>query len=653
MFSIMSNSSVDKLFNKALQKLQKHWGFPGFRPGQDKAVRSVIEGNETLVLFPTGGGKSLCYQVPALVLDGLTIVISPLVALMEDQVEQLHQKNVPCTFINSTLNTNEIEQRLINARNGMYKLLYCAPERLHTPLFQHELQNLKPTLIAVDEAHCISEWGHDFRPKYRLIKEVMEPVAEKVRWLALTATATPEVRDDIINVLDFKKPVVISRGFDRPNLKWWVYSANDRNKAIVRMVSKNNSSGLIYAGTRKMCDELAESLQKQTGRKTAAYHAGLDSVTRSRIQEAWINGKIPLVVATNAFGMGIDKPDCRYVIHHDPPGSLEAYYQEAGRAGRDGDLSYTMLCYKKGDIHRLKDQIIRSYPTLEQLHTAYNGICDSLDLAAGSQTEQPVVLNLDSVSRRTQLTKPFILAALKVFDRLGIIELIKEYSNEIGIRFLTDTNGIRSLGEQPGYNPDKARFVQDIFRIYGPESISVPVYIDARYIAERTGYTVNRIVSGLDVLQNEQLLQYRLADDNPLVKLNHARESKPNIDRKSVENYRNILLKKLVHVEGYAETGDCRSRYLRIYFGETNPTACGICDNCMKAKKKLVIPESGNLEKIKQSLNGNKYTAEEIIENTGINGMVLQKALIWMKREEMITSELDKRGEVYFLKRNS
>lgn len=641
--------SVDQLFEKALESLKEYWGYGQFRPGQDDVVRSVFAGNDTLVLFPTGGGKSLCYQVPATVLEGLTLVISPLVALMEDQVSQLQQKGVPATFINSTLNRKEIEQRLVNARNGMYRLLYCAPERLSTPLFQNEMEGLNIALVAVDEAHCISEWGHDFRPEYREIRKALADLPDSVRWLALTATATPEARQDILEVLEFSSPVVIAKGFDRPNLKWWVFSGPNRQKAIQRMVQKTPGSGLIYAGTRRRCDELADEMKSLTGLSTASYHAGLDPARRQLVQEQWVSGKIPLVTATNAFGMGIDKPDCRYVIHADPPASLEAYYQEAGRAGRDGKLSFPLLCSRANDFRIIKDKIIRSYPTLEQLRQIYVGLYDSLDLAVGSPLEETVPIDIPGIEKRISIQQATIASSLRVFDRLGVFDLLNEYSNEVGVQFLTDTDGIRQLASEGSSNPQKASFIDGLFRLFSPESTQQMVYLSLKSVAERTGFTSIKVIQGLDILAKEHILRYRKTDGKPVVKNLAAREAKPQFDRKTVENYRNILLKKLEYMKAYAETGDCRSRFLRMYFGEENPPACGTCDNCTKAGKKLVIPESGNMKKIRDALVNGPLSTESIVQATGINGMALYKALLWMQREGLVKAESAKGREMFSL----
>lgn len=643
---------VTQLFSRAEAALKKHWGYDRFRPGQDDVVKSVFEGRDTLVLFPTGGGKSLCYQVPALVLEGLTIVISPLVALMEDQVEQLTSRNIRATFINSTISKQEIEQRLINARNGMYRLLYMAPERLATPLFQYELLNLKPSLIAIDEAHCISEWGHDFRPSYRNIRENMEPVAERVKWLALTATATPEVRDDIIRVLGFREPRIISKGFERPNLHWWVYYGEDRIHAVQRMVKRHQGSGLIYAGTRKGCNELSAQLQQVSGRPAKPYHAGLSAEQRSLVQEQWVNGKVPLVVATNAFGMGIDKPDCRYVIHYDAPASLEAYYQEAGRAGRDGQIGYPVLLYNPHAFTVMRQQIEDSYPTRQQLLKIYNCVCDALHLAEGSGMDRYELLDLRDVERRCGFGTGKILAALRLFHRLELFELSNEPGRQIGVQFMMDLGLIRQITQDDRYSERKRTFVMDIFRLFGPESLDQIVWLSAAYVAEKTGFTFTRVVAGLEVLQREQLLSAKVLNGDPMVRLTRSREDKPFMDRKVVEQYREILLKKLSYMQAYCETADCRSRYLRTYFGEVNPPKCGTCDNCVKKEKKpdadAIKKDSEIIRKILFALRKHKQLhIHGLAEHTGEKPRVLRTCLNQLMRERVVRQNRTQTGAYY------
>ena len=647
---------TEQQLGQARNMLRQFWGYDDFRPGQDEAVKSVFAGRDTLVLFPTGGGKSLCYQVPALVLEGLTIVISPLVALMEDQVNQLQERGIKATFINSTLSRAEIEQRLVNARNGMYRLLYCAPERLGTPLFQSELNRLKPALIAIDEAHCISEWGHDFRPAYREIRQhIADCIPPETRWLALTATATPEVREDIMKVLEFRKPAVISKGFERPNLRWWAFYGENRIGAIQRTVQKQKQeSGLIYAGSRRACNTLAEKLEQLTGLRTAAYHAGLDAAERSRVQDAWVSGETPLVVATNAFGMGIDKSNCRYVIHYDPPGSLEAYYQEAGRAGRDGVLSYPMLMYRESDIILKKEQILKEYPTLEQLRKMYDAICDTLDLAVGSEMQDMQPLSLLKLEKRSGFSASALNAGLRVLERMQLLETGRSYEQSIGIQFMMSVGGLRELSAEERYPEKKRDFVMNLFRIFGPESVERMHYVGARYVSDRTGFPVTRIVAGLEVLQREQLLRYQASTGDPLVRIIPARQSKPALSRPAVEQYRNMLLKKLAHLKSYAETQECRSRYLRRYFGEEHPPACGNCDNCLKKKKEAGAPQakSEHVKKILFSLQtkGAQHI-HQLAKSTGLPVRRLQQQLKWMQREGLLIKQRRGDGTYFELKR--
>ncbi|MFW6347258.1 MAG: RecQ family ATP-dependent DNA helicase [Cyclonatronaceae bacterium] len=642
--------------SRARAALQHYWGYDAFRPGQDEVIEAVFTGRDTLVLFPTGGGKSLCYQVPALVLEGLTIVISPLVALMEDQVNQLQQRGIRATFINSTLHRGEIEQRLVNARNGMYRLLYCAPERLGTPLFQSEVAALRPALIAIDEAHCVSEWGHDFRPAYREIRQNLSgKIPEKTRWLALTATATPEVREDIMKVLEFENPAIISKGFERPNLRWWAFYGENRMGALERIIKKQpGESGLIYAGSRRACNTLAEKLQQRTGIRAAAYHAGLDAAERSRIQDAWISGEIPLVVATNAFGMGIDKANCRYVVHYDPPGSLEAYYQEAGRAGRDGELSYPMLMYKEGDITLKKEQILKEYPTLEQLRKMYDAICDTLDLAVGSEMEEPQPLPLAKVEKRSGFSPATLAAGLRVLQRMQLLETERSYERSIGIQFLIGVGSLRDMGADERYPQKKRAFLMDIFRIFGPDSINRIKYIPAGYVVERTGFPLPRIVAGLEVFQREQLLRYQAVSGDPMVRIIPARQQKPSLSRPAVEQYRNMLLKKLAHIKGYAETQECRSQYLQRYFGEQHPPACGNCDNCLSKKKEAAEPRA-TTQDVKTILFAlQKHGAQhvhQLSKQTGLQVRKLRPQLKWMQREGLIIKKRLGDGTYFELRR--
>lgn len=631
----------DKLFVKAEQNLRKYWGFESFRSGQDDAIRSVLEGRNTMVLFPTGGGKSLCYQVPATVLDGLTLVISPLVALMQDQVQQLNQRGISATFINSSISSREVEQRLVNARNGMYKLLYCSPERLKTDLWNAELPNLDLKLVAVDEAHCISEWGHDFRPSYREICDSLESVADDVTWIALTATATPEVRDDIRKNLHFEDPAIISKGFQRPNLRWWVTASEQKDRKLFKAVGKasNLGSGLIYAGTRRNCEELALQIKQKFGIQAKAYHAGVDSVVRQKIQDEWIEGITPLVIATNAFGMGIDKADCRYVIHYVMPYSLESYYQEAGRAGRDGEESFPLLLFKASDAVIAEKRIKSSYPEKEQLQHTYDALCDSFELAVGSEMEKPEEVSITALGKRAGFSKKVVRSSLNVLDHLGIIQLIEYITPRIGIRFIVSRDYIRDQIESLK-NQQKALFLDTLFRQYGPEAFGEMKYLELDYVQRKLNVSPNAVKKGLQVLQDhDHMLQYDSVGELPLVKLIDERQNRLPLGKAELERHRNSLLKKLEYMKSYIETDTCREVYIRRYFGEKDISACGNCDNCLDKQEPAINITEDDIRNLRKSLNTSAKTFQQLQKDVRWNESKLKKSLSFLIREKMVEWE--------------
>jgi ATP-dependent DNA helicase RecQ len=633
-----------KTMTEAREALKKYWGYPTFREGQEEVIRAVLEQKDTMVLFPTGGGKSLCYQLPAVVTEGLTVVISPLVALMQDQVQQLNSRNIAATFVNSAISSWEVEQRLVNARNGMYDLLYCAPERLQTELWQAELPNLNINLIAIDEAHCISEWGHDFRPSYREIRPALESIADSVSWMALTATATPEVRTDIQNNLELSDPVVVSKGFDRPNLKWWVLPSEQKDKKLLTAVRRasNTGSGLIYAGTRRNCEELSSKIQKQLSIETKPYHAGKETGDRERIQRHWVEGDLPLVVATNAFGMGIDKADCRYVIHYEMPYSLEAYYQQAGRAGRDGEESFPLLLFKPSDLRIAEKRIKDSYPEREQLQRVYDALCDSLDLAVGSEMETAEELSIDLLSKRAGFSKRITQSALNVLNHLGIIELIEHITPKIGVHFVANRDYIRELINK-SENNRKRIFLDTLLRQFGGEAFAEMKYLDFDYVREKLNVSPNAVKKGLQVLQDhDQILRFHSRGDLPLVKLLEERQTTLRLGKKELEQHRNTLLKKLDYMQGYIETEGCRELYIRRYFGEQEVTSCGHCDNCLDTKKEKVQFIDSDLLSIKQALRKGGKTIPHLCRQFGWSRSRVKKSLSYLIREEKVKVDEEK-----------
>ena len=554
---------------------------------------------------------------------------------MQDQVEQLRQRGISATFINSTISRKEVEQRIVNASNGMYKLLYCAPERLETPFFKAEAANLNIQLVAVDEAHCISEWGHDFRPPYRKIRENIDECVGTTRWMALTATATPKVSDDIQKVLSFSNPTIISKGFERKNLKWWVDVTSQKDTRLLQMVKKAPGSGLIYAGTRRLCNELAEMI-RSTGVKCEAYHAGLPSEDRARIQQQWIDNTLQVVVATNAFGMGIDKSDCRYVIHYDMSYSLEAYYQEAGRAGRDGKLSYPTLLIRDSDIKIARKRVKDSYPDYSTLLTVYQITCDMLHLAVGSEQEESESINLKNLASRSGYHINVVRSSLRVLNRLGVFDMVELSDPRVGIQFIIGREALQEI--IIGYkNEAKATFTDNLVRLFLPEALNDVHYIDSDVVLSKMGLTYNSLIKGLEVLQSEGILSYKMQVDDPFIRLIEPRMSRLPVLKADAEQFRLIQLDKLEKIIGYAQTKNCRSYYIRKYFGEEHvPRKCGLCDRCVNEAKSTNVPDRKYIKRVIDCMAKNAVSLEFIIEKSELSEELVKMTLKWMSAQQKI-----------------
>lgn len=624
--------------NDARRVCKQYWGFDQFRAGQEEAIASVLSKRDTIVLFPTGGGKSLCYQLPAMLMEGLTIVISPLIALMKDQVDQLTERGIRSAYINSTLSAREIEQRFVNARNGMYKMLYVSPERLKTDSWKSEVANLNISLIAIDEAHCISEWGHDFRPSYRYIKEELESVPGNPAWVALTATATPEVRKDILSTLKFKNPKIVTGSFKRENLVWWVNQTERKNSEVIRSVRRaaRLGSGIIYSSTRRNCERWADQFSS-LGIKCLPYHAGLKNETRSSVQQKWVSGKVPIVAATSAFGMGIDKADCRFVVHETIPFSLEAYYQEAGRAGRDGKEAYPLLIYKPGDILTLQSRIDRSYPTIEKLKAVYNALCDELNLATGSELEEARVVSFKNVGVRADLSESVVKLSIELFRRLEILDLRELYEPRVGVRFQVSQEYLMQFIDE---SPDrKGEFLDLLMRQFDQRAFHETHYINESYLLEKLNITARQLEKSLHVFSaHDHILSYVYDKENTLISLNEPRMQRFQIDHKEAYFYKKVLTEKLHYIQRYAETSDCREVFLRNYFGETGCKPCGKCDNCKKtpAVDKGII-EKDDLRRILSVLKEHKKASVDMIrKQTGWNRAKTVELLRYMCREEIL-----------------
>jgi ATP-dependent DNA helicase RecQ len=511
-------------------------------------------------------------------------------------------------------------------------------------LWEAELPKLSIDLIAIDEAHCISEWGHDFRPSYREIRPALQDIANDVTWIALTATATPEVREDIRKNLEFEDPAIISKGFDRPNLKWWVSRTGQKEKKLFQAVKKAapKGSGLIYGGTRRNCEELSKKLTNTLGIKARAYHAGVDATVRKQIQEEWISGEIPLVVATNAFGMGIDKPDCRYVIHYEMPYSLESYYQEAGRAGRDGEESFPLLLFKSSDAIVAEKRIKDSYPEKDQLQHVYDALCDDFDLAVGSEMEETEEVSLEALAKRSGYSKRIVRAALKVLNQLGVIKLIEHITPQIGVRFIASPDYISDQINELD-NQRKAMFLDTLFRQYSGEAFGKMKYMELDYLQHKLNVSPNAVKKGLRVLQDhDQLLKFESIGALPLVQLVDERMPSLNLSKQELERHRNTLLKKLEYMKGYIDTESCREVYIRHYFGEEKVQPCGHCDNCLASNKHRRSISDTDISLLKNMLSKEAKTFNQICSEFGWSKKRTKKSLGYLIREEKVVAEADK-----------
>ncbi|PEN12886.1 RecQ family ATP-dependent DNA helicase [Longibacter salinarum] len=569
--------------------LQDTWGYTDFRPGQDEIIEAVLEKRDVLGVLPTGGGKSICYQVPSLLGDGFTMVISPLIALMQDQVAGLKARGIEAAFINSTLSHREIDQRWTDAEHGRYRLLYVAPERLESDMFEARASRLNVSLLAVDEAHCVSEWGHHFRPAYLKIPEGRE-LLDNPPTIAVTATATPYVRKDVIEHLELDDPLELVHGFDRPNIVWSVFRTESKKQKVSDVLGGVVGSGIVYASTRRGVNTWTRWLEAQ-GVSAAGYHGGLESSERSRIQDEWVEGATRVIVATNAFGMGIDKSDVRFVVHVDLPDSIEAYYQEAGRGGRDGKPSYAVLLFQPPDAETQEALIESAHPSGKEVRTVYDAICNAGQVPIGSEPDGPVVVNEEVVMKLTDLSRGKIKTSIELLERQDAIRVLPRRRHDGLIRFEEPANALRNYAHQLE-NRRLATFVQDLLRTVHADAFSGWWRLDLRRLVRRTELERERVSRGLEYLAERGLLTWHPPGDALRVELTIPRAQKLPVDDRGVTTAKKRAAKRLKYMLRYARSSTCRRRFLLTYFGETASETCGTCDVCLgRHEVQPVTPE--------------------------------------------------------------
>ncbi|RYD74509.1 MAG: RecQ family ATP-dependent DNA helicase [Sphingobacteriales bacterium] len=565
----------------AIEILQKYWGHQAFRPLQQDIITSVLEGEDSLALLPTGGGKSICFQVPALVKEGICIVVSPLIALMKDQVENLKSKGIEAIAIYAGMGKREIDILLDNCIYGKIKFLYLSPERLLSDLVRVRISYMNVNLIAVDEAHCISQWGYDFRPPYLQISKLRE-ILPDVPVLALTATATDFVRNDIVQKLEMKDPQVFVKSFARDNLSYVVFGKEDKYKKLIEICRNVNGTGLVYVRNRRETAEVSNFINRNQI-KADFYHAGLERDVRFKKQEDWKLNKTRIMVATNAFGMGIDKADVRFVVHLDLPESLEAYYQEAGRAGRDEKRSYAVLLANRSDVLSLESRYINSFPSPDEIRKIYHYLGNYFQLAFGAGEGLTFTFDIADFCKRFNISVLKTISALKFLEHDGYITLSESVFLPSRLMFIVGHEDVyRFQIENKAYDG----VIKTILRSHGG-AFDGFVKISEADLGKKLGISFKDVVAILNKLQSIEMLTYIQQTDQPQLQYVRPRVDMDHfdLDVKYLELRKEILLKQVNAVVAYTSTKKCRSIQLLNYFDEHTATKCGVCDVCLADKR--------------------------------------------------------------------
>ena len=570
------------------QLLKQYWGYDDFRGIQREIIESIGSGHDTLGLMPTGGGKSITFQVPALALDGVCIVITPLIALMKDQVQNLRRRGIRAAAIYSGMQHNDILQTLENAVFDAVKILYVSPERLASELFRTKLRHMHVSFICVDEAHCISQWGYDFRPSYLTIADIRKDIPQ-APILALTATATPAVVEDIQKRLGFREKNVFSMSFERKNLAYVVRNAADKRDELIHILSNVPGSAIVYARSRRRTKEFADMLC-EAGLDATYYHAGLDHVEKDRRQRDWQQDKVRIMVATNAFGMGIDKPDVRVVAHIDCPSSIEAYFQEAGRAGRDGLKAYAVLLYNNSDRHKLLKRIDDTFPETDYIRQVYEHLAYFYQIAVGSGYHATFEFNIEKFCQTYKHFPIQVDSALKILDRAGYIEYTEEQENQARVMFTLERDQLYRLENNA---PDEDRVIVALLRNYTGLFCDYG-YIDEAMLAQQTGMTQPQVYQTLKSLSEKHIMSFIPQKKTPYVSFVQRREESRHLmfPPAIYDDLKKQYTERINAMIAYATTNNqCRSRQLLRYFGEKNKHDCGQCDVCLSYSHELTNQE--------------------------------------------------------------
>lgn len=616
--------------------LKDYWGYDNFRGIQEDIIRSIGSGRDTLGLMPTGGGKSITFQVPAMAKDGLCIVITPLIALMKDQVRNLRDRGIKAVAIYSGMTREEIIIALENCIFGNYKFLYISPERLDTEIFRIKLRSMKVSMITVDESHCISQWGYDFRPAYLKISEIRNLLPD-VPVLALTATATPEVVNDIQQRLAFKEENVFRMSFERKNLAYIVRRTESKQEELLHILKHVDGSAIVYAHNRKRTKEYAQLLNEK-GITATFYHAGLSNYTKDQRQKSWVKGETRVMVATNAFGMGIDKPDVRLVVHVDIPDSPEAYFQEAGRGGRDGKKAYAVLLYARSDKATLKKRITDTFPEKDYIRTVYEHLNYYYQMAMGDGLGCTREFNIDEFCRNFKHFPIQVDSALKILTRAGYLEYTDEQDNNSRLMFTLTKEELYRIHET---SPETEKLINIILRSY-TGVFTEYAYINEETLSLRTGMTRQQVYDTLISLTRRRILHYIPGKKTPYIIYTRERQEADRLifTKEVYEDRKESFIRRIEAMTEYAETEDkCRSRMLLLYFGEKNEHNCGQCDVCLSSHssgiKQGVFDEISRA--IEETLKEKDMTTSALMEKLeSYDKENVTKVLSYLLAEEII-----------------
>jgi ATP-dependent DNA helicase RecQ len=630
--------------------LKRYWGYDDFRGIQREIIESIGSGHDTLGLMPTGGGKSITFQVPALAKDGTCIVITPLIALMKDQVDNLRRRGVKAAAIYSGLSHEEILTTLENAIFGGIKLLYVSPERLSSELFQTKLRHMKISFITVDEAHCISQWGYDFRPSYLQIANIRKLIPD-APVLALTATATPQVVEDIKIRLNNEKSDfnTFKMSFERKNLAYVVRQAEDKIGELLHILRSTKGSTIVYARSRRRTKEYAE-LIKEAGISATFYHAGLDACEKDKRQQAWQHDEYRVMVATNAFGMGIDKPDVRVVVHVDCPDSIEAYFQEAGRAGRDGFKAYAVLLYNNSDERKLMKRISDSFPDKDYIRQVYEHLAYYYQIGVGSGYGHTFEFNIDKFCHSFHHFPIQVDSALKILQRAGYIEYTEEQDNQARVMFTVSRNDLYRLENN---SPNEEKIITALLRSYGGLFTDYN-YIDEAFLAQVTQLQPQQVYLILKNLSQRHILHFIPQKKTPYIRYTQRREDKEHIQIMPdiYEERKAQFTQRIKAMIRYAKHNHiCRSRQLLSYFGDHSGHNCGQCDVCLSQRNTGMVSEQKRedaVEAILNLLSDNKPHYVTEIKSIELPESELDAAIAYLTAEEYIRQTDDERLEVNF-----